>query len=101
MTLLGPPVIQLYLVSGVSDEVIDAGAKGIYGERISASFNEFKTFLLTLRNLEYNDTGTFELGITMKRGSDVKLKNGKITLRVQGMLHIICFSCFREGKGEY
>ena len=92
----------LYIVNVGTNVPVETDAeKQVYGERMSATFEEAKMFLLTLRILDYNDTNTFEFDLTVKRGStEFKAKNETIELLVQGMLSMNSCSCFGKGKGK-
>ena len=89
MDWLGSTKKIVYILSTGTGELIDVGAKSIFGERISASFSQSKSFQLTLQNLSYKDVGTFELQVTVKRGNAIYLKSGEKKLSVLGMLFII------------
>ena len=93
LDLLGNQVRPLYFVNIDNGDTFNAEAEKIFGaQRIASSFEDLKTFKLTLRNLDYNDTGTFQLQVSMLGIANPK--TGKIKLVVQGVLNIIYFSCF-------
>ena len=71
----------------------DFGATKTFGERISAFIIDEKTYQLTLANLEYNDTNSFQLEVGIERNDTTKKKIATIHLLVQGMVNVICFTC--------
>ena len=84
--LLGRTESHLYSISPITNMALDIKAQNIFGERISADIKSEATYLITLQNLQYNDSGSFRLEAQVRCGDVLsKIKKSVVQLNVLGM----------------
>lgn len=91
--LLGITESHLYARDTITKKTSDIKAKNIFGQRILADIKNDTTYLLTLQNLKYNDSGSFRLEVQIWRGGVFsKIKKSVIQLDVLNMnTHFLSF----------
>ena len=91
--LLGITESNLYARDTITKKTSDIKAKNIFGQRILADIKNDTTYLLTLQNLKYNDSGSFRLEVQIWRGGVFsKIKKSVIQLDVLNMnTHFLSF----------
>ena len=84
----------LYNLAIATQKPADVKASILFPNRMVADIIDGKTYLLTLQNLNYNDSNSFQLIVGIGRGLlTSNLKRVLIQLIVKGMEHVI-FSIF-------
>ena len=89
LDLLGSSVKKLYTLNAAKDQTLNVHAVKIFGTRISAVLQNKETYLLTLQNLNFNDTNSFQLTVAVERGKLSGIVRVAIKLVVQGMLLLL------------
>ena len=92
LILIGSTHKALYTLDPNTQKSLPAYAKKTFGNRILSGTKDGKMYLLTLKNLKYNDTNSFELRILTIRGGF--LSNQKtvfIRLIVEDMNYMVIY----------
>ena len=95
LILVGDTNITLYTLDPSTQKPYLGYAEKIFGDRSTAEIKDGKTYLLTLKKLNYNDANSFELTILTHRGDFTSIPiKAMIQLIVEGMKNlIISYSC--------
>ena len=96
--LLGSPDIVLYRLGGDKQPSKERTAQNLFGERITASITDSKTYVVTLKDVNYNESNSFKLDVGIRVSGTGFFSEATIKLIVTGMLHIIFLFLKSESK---
>ena len=76
---------------GNSKPNVNNEAKSIYGNRLTTSFIDNKSFILEITDVNYNDTGDYFMKVLLENH---KTANNTVTVNIHGMFYCYIFMFF-------